>query len=171
MLRKLAFPIALVIALVAAFAGCGGGDDSSSASGESSNTPPEPITTSSLSKAAFVRQTNSICKDYREDRNRKFLAYFREKSPGASKAPEDLLLEAIKTIYVPSLNTEIQEIRELGAPKGDAVKIERFLVGFESSADAAAELKTTKAKAVVDQRFSKAAIAARKYGAAACAVG
>lgn len=171
MFRKLPALILVAMAFAAIVVGCGGGDDDSSGSDDSSSASSGPITTSSLSKAAFIKKVNALCDGYQDERRDKLFAYIDEKREGNGEASEDLLLESVKAVFVPSLEQEVDEIREIGAPKGDEDEIEKILVGFEKSADAADELESTKAKATVDRLFARAGVEASKYGVDECAVG
>lgn len=116
-----AFTTALLVLVVAVAAGCGSSDD-----GGSSDT----IATSSLSRAAYVKQVNEICERGRGELSLKFAAYAKEQgSQDNLVAPK--LAPGIVTVLVPAIRAQDEEIEELGAPEGDEAAVEAFLAARE----------------------------------------
>lgn len=117
--RKWTIALAASIAVVLA-AGCGGDDTTGSASGGT-------VSSSSISKAAFIKQGDAIC-----EAGRKRLAAAGESivtSPPRER--EALARELIPTVLVPVLKADIAGLRDLGAPRGDEEEVEAILEGFE----------------------------------------
>jgi hypothetical protein len=159
----------MALALLAAVlvAGCGD-DDGSTAAGSEDAEP--TVETSQLSKRQFVKRVNAICQRGLEERTEAVEAYAEENPPANESAQEDLLVEAFVAVYPPSLETELEEIRELGAPQGDERQIEAILRTFRAYIDAVAELEDIEEKAEVDRTVNEFGRLAKKYGINECAV-
>lgn len=112
---------ALAVALLVA--GCGGSDSDA----ESIDTN---LTTSSLSKAQFIKQADAICYRGKEQQLAQVQVYLREHKNLPRSNPG---VEAVQTILVPSVEDQLAELRELGAPAGEANKIEAMWNGLERS--------------------------------------
>jgi hypothetical protein len=133
-------PAVLLAATIAALiaAGCGGGSSTSSGSTGSggsgganggSGASSGPITTSSLSKAQFVKRANALCTRDREERTAAVKAYAKE---GAGVTEGKGIEGAIEEVYAPSMESEIAELRRLGAPRGDENTVEAIIVALET---------------------------------------
>lgn len=146
MLRFVAL-IAL-LALAGLIAGCGGGGDSTT------------VTTSSLSKAAFVKKANAICEEGRSQA----LAY----KPASEKGSEKQVVTAtIHEGILPAIQEAMEEVRELGAPEGDEAKVEAIIVGNEEMVERA-KGKSYKYLAEMEEDFLPIAEKARSYGIDGC---
>jgi hypothetical protein len=110
-------------------AGCGGG--SSDGAGEG--------TTSSLSKAEFVKQADAACVKRQEEARGEFIAYGeRVSKSGETTAEKEAHVATVaETIVMPELQQEIEDIRALGAPKGKEGEVEALLVALEEGVDKA----------------------------------
>ncbi|MFL5834491.1 MAG: hypothetical protein ACJ76B_11015 [Solirubrobacterales bacterium] len=97
--------------------GCGGGDDDGTAAADE-------VTTSTLSKAEFVKKANSICVKKSQDLLEE-MREFADEPAGASAQ------EAIQQLWPPALRDEAEEIRSLGAPEGGEAKVEAYLASLE----------------------------------------
>lgn len=145
------------VALVLIVAGCGGGGDTS-------------ISTSTLSKEAFIKKADAICKKGSEQMQRGFAVYLRKnkKSIIALRHPSKTDYEGlIEGVLIPTLEEEIKEIRALGAPRGDEKRIEEMLTALEEGIETA----ETNPKAVTHSSEAIFGIASRlgkEYGLEVC---
>jgi len=113
----------LLIALVAAavFAvGCGDDDEA------------EGVTTSSVSKAEHVKQTNKICTDGDGKSFEKVQALQSDK-----QSNEKELAAKTTNILIQDSQTQHDEISELGAPEGSEDQVEAVLVAWQQGLDEA----------------------------------
>ncbi|HET6997147.1 MAG TPA: hypothetical protein VFI03_01030 [Solirubrobacterales bacterium] len=107
----------LALAAAAAVAvGCG-----SNAEGGDSG-----LSTSSLSKAEYVKKVDEICELGQRQMIAEFSSYARQQG-----TPDNLvdpkLAPGIVTVLIPAIKAQNEEIENLGAPAGDASEIEAFL--------------------------------------------
>ena len=124
--------------IAAIAAGCGD-DDSSGADGGSS-APGVTVTTSSLTKAQFVKKAGEICSNERQDIPEQITLY-QEKNPPGDKSPEVFQAEGVQAVILPVLEAEIAKIRDLGAPAGDEDQVEEILSGQQEAIDKVASMK------------------------------
>lgn len=111
-------------AMASIAAGCGdsdGADDTTAT-----------VTTSSISKAQFVKQANSICDNGKASMTAE-LRNYEEEHGDISKG--DAAVAAVKEVLRPSVQFQIEEIRSLGAPAGDAAEIEEFSTALLGAVD------------------------------------
>lgn len=151
-INLLSYPTALLLAAVA-FAGCGGGgDNTESATGTT-------VTTSSRSKAEFVALANGICKRTRANLNLEMGEYLKEHEgdPGKKKTIPD----AFRVVGIRKFPAQIEEIRSLGAPKGNEQQVEAFLAAMQKVVDAPRQSTF--------RELIRSAALARKYGLDDCA--
>lgn len=116
---------AAAIALVAA--GCGSSDDST--------------TTASITKSQLIKQGDAICEAGNEEINEGF-----ESFPGLkeNKEPtEAQQTEITKTILLPSVQKQIDEIRALGAPSGEEEEVTEILDTVEGAVEEGEEDPTS----------------------------
>jgi len=110
--------IAATAFLIFALLGCGGGDDNS-----------EP----SLTKAAFVKQGNALCKKERKERDKVAEAavekYLAEETPEAKK-------EAVIAV-VRHYEQTTAHLAELGAPEGEEKEVAQMIEAMEEGASRA----------------------------------
>ena len=188
MRRKPALPLILLMALAIAalaVAGCGGGDsdDSATADGAAANgaaeagggsggggdgEASEPVATSSLSKAQYVKRANAICTRHRE-RRVKALDEYREENPEDSE--EENFAGSLQSVYVPMMKEEIAELRELGAPKGDEQRIEKTWKSFEKWVEEAEDLEGAEPTKQFNKEVIRAGNLAGNYGMIECTYG
>jgi hypothetical protein len=122
MIKKFAVVVAGLFAVTALIAGCGSGDDESSTS------------TSSLTKAEFIKQADSICTQGNKDINTGFEEFSKENDLDETKEPpKPVQEEAIETILIPAINRQIEEVRALGTPEGDDGQLEEVLTSEEEA--------------------------------------
>jgi hypothetical protein len=121
---------AVAMLTVAAIApGCG--DESGDGDGNS-------ISASSISKADFVQQANAICKPAQRRLLKAVVAYQKQHIDEFS---EKVVSNATRRVIEPEVERQIEAIRELGAPSGDAQEIERFFATLRKGVDEILEKK------------------------------
>lgn len=142
----------LVLAMALIVAGCGGGDDESS--------------TASISKAAFIKKTDAVCKRG-NGRMEVAFAHLLVKSKSVqrpSKADEEAL---VGRVLIPNIEREIKEIRAFPVPSGDEDRIDDFLEALEEGV----EVAERNPKAVVGSSeviFGIPSRLAKEYGLEVC---
>lgn len=132
--------------------GCGGGG------GSSSEAPP-------LTKAAFVKRANALCKSAEEKRGKTIKAAL-SKVPRGVKASiaeqEEVVLAAL-----PPYDLLAEEFGELSAPKGDEGQVEAILASLEASVERARSEPRSALDDAAFQKFNKEVSA---YGLSACTI-
>jgi hypothetical protein len=109
-------PLMALLAAVAAIAmiaaGCGGNDDS----------------TSSLTKAQFLKQGNAICERGNDEVEEGIAEFIEENNFSGDNQPNKAqLAEATEEILIPSVSKQLEDLRELGAPSGDEQEVDKIL--------------------------------------------
>lgn len=145
------------ILLLAIVAGCGGDDEGDSTT----------VTTSSLSKAEFTAKAEDLCFQEQEQMASEIKAV--EEQNGVTE-PLDLSPEAVTAAVLPRMETQIEELQALGAPKGDEDQIEAFLAAM-SQALGEIEDRQLSSSAELSRAFGPVKQLGRKYGFEACAYG
>jgi hypothetical protein len=146
----------LALALVVLAAGCGSDDSSTE-------------TTAALSKAAFVREADAICRENREKIIKAAAKIPLQEKPEAREAVERKL---ISSLLIPGLEEVVDRIRDLGPPPSGEAQIERILVLTENAIE---EAETEPETYVAGEnyrdgsvRFGEANRLARGYGMKSC---
>jgi hypothetical protein len=144
--------------MIAVAAGCGSND-----------APTE--TTPSLSKAAFVQQADAICRNARDEIIKAIAKIPRHGEP---RVREKIERGLISSVLIPALEEEVDRLRALGAPAGDAAAIEQILKLAEGAID---EAKTEPESYVGgeeyrsgSEHYGRANQLARRYGMKDCIV-
>jgi|SRR5215211_4598490 len=139
----------IVFALFALLVGgCGGGGDEEA-----------------LSKSAFVKQGNAICKEDAKKREKELTDFVESADPKGNK--EALQEELIKQM-LPIYEGTAEKIADLGAPAGDEAKVEAVVDAME---EAAAKVEANPQSAAIGNLpFRKANKAAESYGLKTCVI-
>lgn len=138
------------LALAALFAGCGGGDDSSS----------------SLTKAEFVKKGNAICTAGNKEIEGGFEAFAKEHHLSGKQAPSKAeSKEAAETILIPAISKQIEKIRALGPPDEEA---EEVVESAEESLEKAEEDPVAFIEGEGGDSFAETNKKARAYGLTVC---
>jgi hypothetical protein len=119
--KRLIAMLACVMAIAIVAAGCGSGDDSTE--------------TVVLTKAEFIKQGDAICakgSKQIEDEADEFAEENDIDINNPSKGDQE---EVIVTVVVPSLQTQADELSELGAPDGEEEKAEAMIAALEAGAE------------------------------------
>lgn len=153
------------ISIAAIMAGCGGDDDSGSAASAAGGG--ETVTTSSLSKAEYVKRASALCRPKKEGVFKKTVAYLeRGRSEGR---PEPVVLaEAAKAVLLPVVEARIAIVRKLGAPAGDEDEIEAMLVAQQEGVEKVRRLETFAPGEDLRKFFSKATKTFKAYKFRGC---
>jgi hypothetical protein len=113
--------LAVALAAVIAVAGCGG-------SGA------DDATTASISKVAFIKKADAICTKVAEQSQSEYAAFVKANNVPEGEEPTATQWGDIgKTILIPDLQQQIDEIRQLGVPAGDEAEITAFLDATEKA--------------------------------------
>jgi hypothetical protein len=159
-LIKSAF-LATAIALGAVLlAGCGGG--SSKSSGATGTSEPATIATSSHTKAEFIKLADTICKREETKRLKEVYAYLRQHEK-EGKSQRELIVDGMREIFLPEIQTQVEEIRALGAPKGDERQVEELLSSMQEAAESGSSFEPKVLK--------RPGRLARAYGLRECSYG
>ncbi len=150
MARRLIALLAAALAVVLAVAGCGGSDSS----------------TASITRAEFIKKADAACRKGEEEIQKEFAVYIKGHEDVTSPTEDDYS-ELVETIFVPSAEQEMDEIRALGIPRGDEDQVEALLDARERSIEAAKD----EPKALISNSkkiFGEASKLANDYGLKDC---
>jgi hypothetical protein len=142
---------AVAVALIAT--GCGGGGDSATS-------------TVSISKAAFIKKVDAVCQKGTERMQRAILVFLKEHKNvrRPNKAQSEKL---VGTAIVPSVETELKELKALDVPEGDEERVKAIISALEEGLETAED----NPEAVVgssDAVFGISGRLAGEYGAEVC---
>lgn len=122
--------LAIALALTWAAVGCG-----SSAGPSSSSTQSDATTTPSPAKAKFIREADAICAAMDKEQNAALQAF--ESTHPKLKSNEALEDTLIRTVGLPPVLAEAEELADLSPPGGDEKKIGEIIKGIENAVAAA----------------------------------
>jgi hypothetical protein len=152
--------LAVVGVLVAAalLAGCGS-DSSSNASATDSSS-------ASLSKKQFVKQASEICEEGVKKKDAAVSVALKELATQSQGAPtaQDTAKMVEKSV-IPSYRDTVDQLSQLGAPKGDEAEVEKMIGEFETALRA---VEAEPVKATKENPFTAADKAAEAYGIETC---
>ncbi|HEX5762979.1 MAG TPA: hypothetical protein VFY04_07645 [Solirubrobacterales bacterium] len=163
---RLTIVSAVMVALAVAVAGCGDDDD---ASGDSSSTE---LTTSSLTKAQYLKKANQACFDERSQLTKKIKAY----KEGIERPQEKRLLETkqyqgfVDDVLLPTYEAELAAVRALGAPSGEERRLEALLAAQQQGLDEVAAQDGIETFEPIEFAFAQGSRMALAYGLTECAV-
>ena len=149
--------IAIAVALTVAalvVTGCGGRSDSSSTA------------TGSISKAAFIKKADAVCQKGTERMQRAILVFLKQHKDvqRPNKAQSEKL---VGTAIVPSVKTELEELKALDAPEGDEERVDAIISALEEGLETA-EDNPEAVVASSDAVFGISGRLAGEYGAEVC---
>lgn len=145
--------LAALAALALIGAGCGSGSGSTDS-------------TSSLTKAEFVKQGNAICAKGSEEIEEGFEEFVKENGLSKTKAPSKAVQEeAVEAVLIPRISKELESIRALGPPDEEA---EAVLEAAEEALEKGEEEPSAMLKEESAGPFAKANKLAREYGLTKC---
>ena len=123
MSKRLIVLLAGVVAIAALAAGCG------SSSGDSTEA------TAALTKAEFIKQGDAICEKGSKQIEGEAEEFAEENNIDTSKPTEKQQEEVIATVVAPALQTQADELSELGAPEGEEGKTAAIFDALEAGAE------------------------------------
>jgi hypothetical protein len=107
--------LAAVTTIALLVAGCGSSDDSTTDAADNGET---------LTKAEFVKQANAICAGGNKEIENGFEELAEEEGISEKKPPsEEFQEEAIESVVIPGVQSQLDEIRALGFPDDEAEAI------------------------------------------------
>ena len=137
--------IVLAVALIAA--GCGGGGDDSTS-------------TSSLAKPAWIAKADAICQQGNQEIEQAANEQFGKQDQGPT---DEQIQQFTSETVVPSVQRQIDQIRDLGAPSGDEDQVNKILDTVQTDID-----KTKSATTLPDDPFADGNALATQYGLKVC---
>jgi hypothetical protein len=147
--KRLSAAVAGVLAIGAiAAAGCGGSDDNDSSG----------LETSDLSKSEWIAQANQICIEGDKDIGQQAGEFFNGKPTPAEST------RFSHEVVLPSIQAQVAQIRELGAPEGDEEQVETMLEAVDEGL-AKAE---TDSSALREGALDEGTALVQGYGATSC---
>jgi hypothetical protein len=148
--------VAGLLAVALLIAGCGGDSDTGTASDEAA---------AALSKPQFVKQANQICTQGLKEKDNAVASELKDlAASGGPPKPKDLK-KMVEEAVLPPYGKMVDQLGQLGAPKGDEAKVEKLVGEFEAA------MRTVEAdpvKATKKNAFVAADEAAEAYGLDAC---
>ena len=156
--KGLAFALILTVGLVAA--GCGSSNNSSTS------------TTAALTKAEFLKKGNAVCKKGNQQINTAANQTFSKKQYPNGPPPKSVQVKFATDAVIPSIQTQINGIKALGAPTGDEAKVTAIVDSAQSAVDKAkADPTTLLQNNPKNVPFAKSNQLAKAYGLTACGGG
>jgi hypothetical protein len=137
--------LAAVTALVVA--GCGGGGDDSTS-------------TSSLAKPAWIAKADAICKQGNQEIEQSANAQFGKQD---QQPTDEQIQQFTNETVIPSVQRQIDQIRDLGAPSGDEDQVNEILDTVQADID-----KAKSATTLPDDPFADGNALATQYGLKVC---
>lgn len=114
--------IASALALASIAAGCGGSSEASA--------PP-------IGKAAFIKKANAVCEATQKSVLSEGIPVLRKIEHSTGKTGREAEAVYIPQWLVPATESEIEELRALGAPSGDEDRVDAILEALQEVADLA----------------------------------
>jgi hypothetical protein len=147
--------LAALAALALIVAGCGSGGDSTES-------------TSSLTKAEFVKKGNAICAKGNKEIEEGFEKFAKENNITPSKQPTKAqLTEFSEGVLLPLVRKQVEGIRDLGIPSEGEKEAEKVLQAAEKAVEEGEE-DPSKLATQNGGPFAEANKLAREYGLTAC---
>ena len=151
--RTLGIGSALILLLALGGCGSGGGTTES---------------TSSLTKAQFLKQANAICAKGGEEINKAYEEFSRKHVAGGQTPSQALLDEAAAEIVLPVRAREVRLLRALGTPGGSEQRVEEMLAAWEEGLEKGEEDPNSLRKAGPEFAFYKSYSMGIDYGLKTC---
>ena len=129
--KRLIALLAGVMALAAVAAGCGSDDSTET------DTASADVT---ITKAQLIAQGDAICKQGDGEIEDGFERYGEKNNIPKNQEPSEAQgIEIVETVIVPSIKTQGELIRGLGAPEGDEEEIDALLDSLDEAIEEAEE--------------------------------
>jgi hypothetical protein len=94
-------------------------------------------TTAALTKAEFVKKGNAICKKGNQQINKVANQTFTKKKYPNGPPPKSVQVKFATDTVIPSIQSQINGIKALGAPKGDETKVNAIITSAQGALDQA----------------------------------
>src|SRR2546429_4703005 len=101
------------------------------ACGSSSNS--STSTTAALTKSEFLKKGNAICKKGNQQINKAANQTFTKKKYPNGPPPKSVQVKFATDTVIPSVQSQINGIKALGAPSGDQAKVNAILVSAQAA--------------------------------------
>jgi hypothetical protein len=138
-------------------AGCGSSDDST-----------DSTSSSSLTKAEFLKQGNAICAKGEKELNEEFEKFAEEENLSENKQPTKAqLTKATEEVFLPIIKEQVEGIRDLGAPSGEEEQVDEVVTAAEEALEKGEEDPASLANEKEDP-FADANKLANDYGLTKC---
>lgn len=187
MTARLTILLLAALAVAAIAAGCGGGGNSSSSAGstgsgesaggsesaggesasseaereaEIGNYPP-------VSEAKFLKEANRVCVEGEKQLAKDLETYIKEQSLNSKSNQNKVLMEGTQKLVVPGIQSEIDQLREIGLPKGAEAQVEEILSAMQKAVYVAKEHPTSTPHDL-GPYFEHAGKLAREFGIHGC---
>ena len=123
--------------------------------------------TASISKAAFIKQADSICGASEKQSNKEFEEFFEEEGFSKNKEPsKEAQEQAIEEIAIPGISGQLEDIRALGFPEGtDGEEAEAIVESAEGDVE---EVEEEPSALFAGNTFKQTNKEARAYGLKVC---
>jgi len=149
--------VAGLLAAALLMAGCGSDSDTGTASDEA------PV---ALSKPQFVKQGNQICAQGLKEKDQAVSVALKESAAEGGGPPNSSdIKKMVEKAVLPPYGKVVDQLGQLGAPKGDEAKVEKMVGEFESAMQ---DVEADPVKATKKNAFEAADEAAEAYGLDAC---
>jgi hypothetical protein len=147
----------MLVGMTLMWSGCGSGADSG--------------TVATLSKAAFLEKAGAICVQADEEISRVYNRYSKKPYPGGKPPTEAVMNRVAEEVVIPARKKQVRRLRALGAPPGDARRIEKMLAAIEEGIEKGErDRRTLRATGGTEYAFAKALEMEIDYGLTKCAL-
>ena len=139
MFNRTLLSISFAVLAMAIASGCGGGGNGSS--GAESSAP-------AITKAAFVKGARKICSETGEKMRTQGVAFLEKVMKESGKSFKGAEVTLVSEWLVPKLETEVKELRALGAPSGEQGEVDAI---YEALKEVIALAKSNPKRYLYDQ--------------------
>ncbi len=154
MSKRFFVPFAAVLASALLVVGCGSSDNDS--------------TETALTKQQFIAKADAICKQGNKEIEEGFESFAEQNDIPQNQEPsKGQGREIVETVLVPSIDSQAEDIRALGAPSGDEDEISAMLDSLDEAVEEAEEDPEALFASKSDP-FAKPNKLAREYGLKVC---
>jgi hypothetical protein len=148
-MKRRLFSLALGALVAWAVAGCGSSPES------------DPLT-----RSAFIKQGNAICKEGGEERDAEPREVAKESS-GSDESTEAELEKFVSEVVLPPIQSMTDELGDLGVPEKDEKQVEGIVAGFEEAIE---EVEADPGSVLSGDPFIDAGKRAEAYGLTECVI-
>jgi hypothetical protein len=128
-------------------------------------------TTSSLTKAQFLKQANAICARGTDEMGQGDAAFWKAHGGSKPNPSQALVNELQLTAILPVRKEELRRIRALGLPRGDEERVEKILLAWEEGVQKGEDKPRSLDVGGPEFAFYKAYTMGLEYGLEKCWLG